>query len=158
MSKMGSHDPFRHLKHKLWSKERLGIKLTIWLQPLKVKNCPNFLAFRWSSTYRWKDLNKGYNFALVFISIWGVHIKLWAPKVTRVPTLGILGLPLGSPGTKWHLGVSRMAKERVYYKGEGDGFPQVWAIVSFVSPCLLMAHLCTKVFQLRTNQLVVWFM
>jgi hypothetical protein len=24
MSKMGSHDPFGHLKHKLWSKERLG--------------------------------------------------------------------------------------------------------------------------------------
>jgi hypothetical protein len=29
MSKMGSHDPFGHLKHKLWSKERLGVKLTI---------------------------------------------------------------------------------------------------------------------------------
>jgi len=24
---MGSHDPFRHLKHKLWQKERLGIKI-----------------------------------------------------------------------------------------------------------------------------------
>jgi len=27
MSKMGSHDPFGHLKHKLWPKEGLGIKL-----------------------------------------------------------------------------------------------------------------------------------
>jgi hypothetical protein len=24
MSKMGSHDPFGHLKHKLWPKERPG--------------------------------------------------------------------------------------------------------------------------------------
>ncbi len=26
MSKMGSHDPFGHLQHKLWQKERSGIK------------------------------------------------------------------------------------------------------------------------------------
>jgi len=28
----------------------------------------------------------------------------------------------GSPGTKWHLGAGPVAKHRVYYKGEGDGF------------------------------------
>ncbi len=29
MSKMGSHDPFGHLKHKLWPKERPRVKLAI---------------------------------------------------------------------------------------------------------------------------------
>ncbi len=29
MSKMASHEPFGHLHHKLWSKEGLGVKLTI---------------------------------------------------------------------------------------------------------------------------------
>jgi hypothetical protein len=29
MSKMGSHDSFGHLKHKLWVKERSKIKLAI---------------------------------------------------------------------------------------------------------------------------------
>jgi hypothetical protein len=29
--KTGLHNPFGHLKHKLWPKERLGIKLTVWL-------------------------------------------------------------------------------------------------------------------------------
>ncbi len=29
MSRMGSHDPFGHFKHKLWPKKRLGIKLAI---------------------------------------------------------------------------------------------------------------------------------
>jgi hypothetical protein len=29
MSEMGSHDPFQHLKHKLWSKESLKVKLAI---------------------------------------------------------------------------------------------------------------------------------
>ncbi len=29
MFEMGLHDPFEHLKHKLWSKEGPGVKLTI---------------------------------------------------------------------------------------------------------------------------------
>jgi hypothetical protein len=29
MSKMGSHCPFGHLKHKLWAKEGPGVKLAI---------------------------------------------------------------------------------------------------------------------------------
>ncbi len=27
MSKMGSHDPFGHLQHKLWQKETMGVKI-----------------------------------------------------------------------------------------------------------------------------------
>jgi len=48
---------------------------------------------------------------------------LWGPKVVRVPTLGILGLPFGSPKTKNHLDVGLVEKHKIYYKGEGDGFP-----------------------------------
>jgi hypothetical protein len=29
MSKMNSHDPFGHLKHKLWPKEGQGVKLAL---------------------------------------------------------------------------------------------------------------------------------
>jgi hypothetical protein len=32
MSKMGSHDPFGHLTHKLWSKEEPGVKLAVGSQ------------------------------------------------------------------------------------------------------------------------------
>jgi hypothetical protein len=35
MSKMGLHDPFEHLKQKLWPKEGSGVKLTIWLSTIK---------------------------------------------------------------------------------------------------------------------------
>jgi hypothetical protein len=35
MFKMGSHDPFGHLKHKLWPKEMPGVKLAIWLPTIK---------------------------------------------------------------------------------------------------------------------------
>jgi hypothetical protein len=70
-----------------------------------------------------KALDEGYNFGLDLTFIRGLNTKLWASKVAKVPIWGILGLPLGSPGTKWHLGVSPMAKHIIYYKGEGGGFP-----------------------------------
>ncbi len=62
----------------------------------------------------------------------------------EVLVMGISGLIVGSPGTKQHLGAGPMAKQRVYYKGEGGGFLQVRAMVSLVSPSLLVACLNTK--------------
>jgi hypothetical protein len=59
-------------------------------------------------------------------------------------TLGILGFPFGSPKTKCHLDVGLVERHKVYYKGEGDGFPQVWVVVSLVSLRLPMVHLSTK--------------
>ncbi len=44
------------------------------------------------------------------------------------------GVP-GLPGEKSHLDVGPVESHRVYYKGEGGGFPQVWAVVSLVCPC-----------------------
>jgi len=58
--------------------------------------------------------------------------------------MGISGLPLGSLGTKWHLGAGPVARHKVYYKGEGGGFPQIQAVVSLVSPSLPVAHPNTK--------------
>jgi hypothetical protein len=70
-----------------------------------------------------KDLDKGHNFVLDLILIGGLHINVWGPKVARIPTLGISRLPFGSPGTKCHLDVGFMERHKVYYKGEGGGFP-----------------------------------
>jgi hypothetical protein len=156
MSKMGSHDPFGFLKHKLWPKKGWESNWQFDSQAPKVKNHPNFLACKWHATYCWKALNKSYNFASKLISIRGLCTKLWASKVMGVPILGIKGFPLGSPWTKWHLGVGPMDRHIEYYKGEGGGFLQVWAMVSLVNPCLPMARPCTKVPQLCTNQLI-WF-
>jgi len=51
--------------------------------------------------------------------------KVIGPEVARVPTLGISRVPFGNPGTKCHLDVGLVERHRIYYKGEGDGFPQV---------------------------------
>jgi hypothetical protein len=144
---MGSHDPFGYLKHKLWPKEGPRVELPICQfdsRPLKVRNRPNFLEFMWRATYHWKSLDKGYNFASNLTLIGGLHIKLWDSKVVGIPILGILGPPLGSPWTKWHLGANLWSGTRKYYKGEGGGFPQVWVVLSLVSPCLFVARMCTK--------------
>ncbi len=146
MFKMRLHDPFGHFKHKWWPKGGP-----------KVKNRPDFLMCRWRVTYRWKVFNNGYNFFLYLISIGGLHTKLWPPKVAEVLVVKISGLPLGNSETKWHLDAGPMARHKAYYKGEGGGFPQVWVVVSLMSLCLLVARSCTKVFKLRVNQLVVWF-
>jgi hypothetical protein len=75
-----------------------------------------------------------------------VH-KVMGPKVTKVPTLGISRLPFGSLKTKCHLDVGLVERHKVYYKGEGDGFPQVRAIqamVNLVNPKLPVARPSTK--------------
>jgi hypothetical protein len=82
-------------------------------------------------------------------------VKLWAPKVMKVPVVGILGLPFGSHGIKCHLDVGLVERHRVYYKGEGGDFPQIRAVVSLVSSSCPWLILTPKVLQLCTNHFVL---
>jgi hypothetical protein len=94
---MGLHDPFGHLKHKLWPKERLRVKLAVWLLTIKSQESTRFPCVQWCVTYHCKALDRSYNFVLDFILIKGLHIKLRGPKVAGIPILGISGLPLSQP-------------------------------------------------------------
>jgi hypothetical protein len=47
-------------------------------------------------------------------------------------------------GTKCHLDVGLVLRHIIYYEGEGDGFPQVRAMVSLVSLRLPVARPSTK--------------
>ncbi len=85
----------------------------------------------------------------------GLHAKLWAPKVAGIPTLAISRLPFGSPKTNCHLDAGLMERHKIYYKGEGDGFLQVRAMVNLVSPSCSWFVLTPKVLQLCTNHLVL---
>jgi hypothetical protein len=153
MSKMGLHDPFEHLKHKLWPRERPGVKFAVWFSTIRSHELTRFPCVQVACDILLESCRWG----LQFCSIRGLHTKLWGPQVVGVPTLRILRLPFGNPRTKCHLNVGLMERHKIYYKGEGGGFPQVWAVVSLVSPSLPVAHLSTKSAELCTNQLVVWF-
>jgi hypothetical protein len=39
---MALHEPFGHLQHKLWSKERSGVKLVVWLLTTKSRESTRF--------------------------------------------------------------------------------------------------------------------
>jgi hypothetical protein len=101
-------------------------------RPLKVGNrlLPNVVSR--NATRRWKALDESYNFGLdlVPIRVWGE--ELWPSKVSGLQPGTISGLQLGSPGKKSHLDVASAESCRVYYMGEGGGFPGVQAVVSFV--------------------------
>jgi hypothetical protein len=84
---------------------------------LKVNNRLELCVCRWCVTYHWKYLEKGYNFSLKFTSIIGLHKKLWASKLSRVPISKISRLLTWKSREKWHLGATPMANHREYYKG-----------------------------------------
>jgi hypothetical protein len=104
-----------------------------------------------------ETLDKGYTFAWDLISIKGMHTKLWAPKATRVPTLGILGLPSGNPGTKFYLGAVPWPGIKYTIKGKvvSSGKSELWGVLC-VYVCLWLVR-APKMFKLHINQVVVWF-
>ncbi len=113
-------------------------------RPLKVRNRPNPDACRWNLTHHWKALGESYKFALDFIAIEDLSKELWSLKVSRVQIKIVLGFLLGSPGTKNYSDVGAVERHKVYYMGEGGGFPRVRAVVSEVSPELPVACPNTK--------------
>jgi hypothetical protein len=141
---MGSHDPFGHLKHKLWPKERPGIKLAVWLPTIKSQESTRFPCVQVACDMLLESCWWGLQIWLDLVSIGGLHKKLRGAKVARVPMLAISGLPFGSHETKSHLDEDLAKRCKVYYMGEGGGFPKVWAVVSLVSPRSPVALPSTK--------------
>jgi len=84
-------------------------------RPLKVGNHLDFLMCRWCVTYCWRVLQLCFR----------LHFhRRSTRKVAGVPAMRISRLPLGSLETKCHLDLGLVEKHKIYYKGEGDGFPQ----------------------------------
>jgi len=133
---MGLYDSFEYLIHKLWPKEKSIIKVPIWFLTIKVGNRFNLLVHRWHATYSWKAFDKGYNFSLNFTSIIGLHKKLWAFQVTRVPILRILRISRLSTWELWDkltFGCNLVLNHREYYKREATKSKPWW---------ILWVHVC----------------
>jgi hypothetical protein len=154
MSKMGSHCSFGIWNTSYGQKKGRESNCQFDSRPQKVGNRPNLLSCRGRATYHWKALNESYNFSWDRIAIRGSVAKLWGSKVAGVPFGAILGLPFESPWKNSHLDVTSVESYKVYYKGEGGGFPQVWAVVSLVCSCCPWFVLAPRVLQLCTNHFV----
>jgi hypothetical protein len=145
MSKLGLHCPFGHLKHMLWSKERLGVKLTIWLPTTKSRESTQIPCMQAACNIPLENFQRGLQFCLRPHCNQRSARKVMGPQSRESPSLG----------TKCHLDVGPVEGRIKYYKGEGGGFPQVWVVVNLVSPNCPWIVLTTKVFQLCINNLVL---
>ncbi len=102
MSKLRSHDPFGYLKHKLWLKERSGVKLPIWLPTTKIQESPWFTFFQVACDI---PLEKSWR---------GLQL-CFKPHLNWKSAQAVMGLQsckIRSPKTKWHLGVRPVAMHR----------------------------------------------
>jgi hypothetical protein len=109
-----------------------GVATQFDSRPLKVMNRPLPDVVLKSATWRWKALDKSYNFCSELVPIRARGEELWPSKVPGLQPGTVLGLPLGSLGEKGHLDVASTESCREYYKGEGGGFPRVRAVVNQV--------------------------
>jgi hypothetical protein len=151
MAKMSSNDPCGYLKHKLWQKKAMRIKMSIWIPNTKIQESPWFTYFHMACHIPLESFQQGLQ---LFFKL---HLnRRFAQKVMGLqnykgPNFG------NSPKTKWILGVGSVARHKKYYKGEGGGFLQVgpWWVL-WVHVCSWFIH-APIMLQLCTNQLVIWF-
>jgi hypothetical protein len=151
---MSSHCSFGHLKHKLWPKEGPGVKLAIWLPTTKSRESTSSWHLIWECDTTLDRSRRGLQLWLRSRRDRTLQSGDMSSQSSGTPTRTISGLQLGSPGKKSHLDVASVESCRVYYKGEGGGFPQVRAVVSLVCLCCPWLVLASKVFQLCINHFV----
>jgi len=143
---MASHWPFGHLSPKLWAKEGPGVKLPIWLPTTSSRESISCRPQNWECNTLLKRSRRG-------LQVWfrsccnqilqvGSYELPKARDSTRDNFGTISGLQLGSPGKKSHLDVASAERCRVYYMGEGGGFPRIRVVLCFVvqSACGLSQH------------------
>jgi hypothetical protein len=104
--------PFGYLKHKLWPKEGLRVKLPIWLQTIKSQESPWFTCVQVACLISLESSWWGLELYLDLISIKGLKKTYGLPKLRESQFWESRDSQLGSPGTKWHLGESIMARHK----------------------------------------------
>jgi hypothetical protein len=150
MSKMDWHGPFGHLQHKLWPKEKSGIKLAVWLPTTGSPESTQFLCVQVACDLPLKISQQG--------------LQLWfRPHPNRRSAQEVIvsqSCETPSLGDKSHSDVTTTKWCRIYYMGEGGGFPEsgswrVWWVRWVRGRSWLV--LALKVLQPCVNQLTCWF-
>jgi hypothetical protein len=157
MSKMGLHDPFRHFKHKLWPKEGSGVKLVVWFPIIKNKKLPWFPCVQVVCDILLEILWQGLQLCFTrHLHQRSTH-EVMGPQSHENPNFGNFWTLTWESQDKCHLGVSHVARHKVFYKGK------VVASLKFGPWWVLWIHVCVwfvltpKTSNLRTKQLVVLF-
>jgi hypothetical protein len=154
---MGSHDPFGHLKYKLWPKEGLGVELAIWLPTIKSRELPD--SFRASGVQHTigKLLTRVTTLLWTSSQLEVCRKNYGPPKLResqvwefRASHLGVLGKI-----AIWMMVPWLVTKYTIKGKVVASPMSRLRWIL-WVRICLWLV-LTPKVLKLCTNQLVVWF-
>jgi len=141
---MGLHDPFGHLKHKLWPKEGSGIKLVVWLPTIKSQESPQFPCMQVACDISMESSWQGLQFCLRLHFNQKFTHKVMGPQSCENPNFGNFRIPTWESRDKKPFGCECRGRHKIYYKGEGGGFPQIRTVVNLVNPNLPVVHLSTK--------------
>jgi hypothetical protein len=150
MSKMGSHCPFGHLKHKLWPKERSGVKLAIWLPTTKSRESTRFPCVKATCHIPLESSWQGLQLCFRPHCNWRSAQEVMRPQSCRSP-----GCCNWESWDKMSFGCDPHGEAQSILKGEGGGFPQVHVVVSLVCLGYPWLVLAPKVLQLCINHFVL---
>jgi hypothetical protein len=152
---MGLHYSFEYLQHKFWLKEGMGVKVSILLITIKSWESPWITCVQVACHISLERSRQGCNFSLNLVSIGGLQKKLGL-QMTRVPTSGILW-QLRSPRQSdismqpsWPI-KKNTTRGKVVVSPKSGPWWVLWAQICSSFIC------ASKVLQICTNQLVVWF-
>jgi hypothetical protein len=112
MSKMGLHDPFRHLKHKLWPKERSRIKLAIWLSTIKSQESTRFPCMQVVCDIPLESSRRGIQLYRPHCNWRSAH-KVMGPQSCRSPNLGNFWTPIWESRNKMPFACDPVERHKV---------------------------------------------
>jgi len=118
MSKMGSHDLFGYLQNKLWQKERLRVKLAIWLPTTKSQELTRPPCVQMECNTSLESSQRKLQLCFRLHLDRRSEQEVMAPQSCESPTLAISRLPFGSLGTKRPFGCGPCGEaQRILYGG-----------------------------------------
>jgi hypothetical protein len=156
MFKMHLRDPFEYLKHKLWPKERLGIKLPIWLLLIKNQESPWNTCMQVTCHISLESSRRGLQLCCKPQFNWRIAKEVMAFQSVKSPNFkNFRTFNLGVPGQNdiWMQPLWLITKNTI--KGKVVASPKFepwWVLWIYVCMWFVRAP---KVLQPCTNQLVV---
>jgi hypothetical protein len=139
MSKIGSHYSFKYLRHKLWLKKRLGVKVSIWLPTIKSWKSPWIICMQEVCHISLESFWWGLQLCFKPHINWRSPQEVMGVQNGESPNFENCGTPNLAVPRKTPFGCSPCGKSHKRW-----WFPQIWAMVSLVSPCMYVVHSCTK--------------
>jgi hypothetical protein len=141
---MASHEPFGHLQHKLWQKEGSGVKLAVWLPTTKSQESTRPRCVHVECNTLLESCQGDLQVCFRPHPNWRFEQRVMNSQSPKNPNRDNFGTPPSESRDKKPFGCRcHRKKQRILY-GEGDGFPQVRAMVSLMSLGLPVACPSTK--------------